>query len=223
MARGRIALFLLGILTSYVALASPLDVGGDHYLFSLHMVQHILLMMVAPPLWLMGIAGMRAPSGLAWKVWQKITRPWLALTIFTAVMLFWHIPQLYDSALRVEALHVIEHITFTLAGAIFWWPIVAPGGKAVSPLTKIAFLAVSGIAPTALGFLFVMATVTFYPYYEFVPRLWGVSVLTDQQLAGVAMLGLGNLIYFIPISAIFWRLLEGAEDDHPVRSPDPVA
>ena len=213
--------FGLGVATGFLALQSPLDTAGDHYLLSMHMVQHLILMMVSPPLVLLGIAGVRPlPAAVArrWRgFWTFITRPWAATLIFNVVLLAWHIPSWYDATLTTEWLHIIEHLTFIAVGVIFWWPIVDPlrgaTTKPVSPFAKIAMLGVAGIPPTVLGFLFALTGTPVYEFYARAPRLWGMSALVDQQVAGVIMFGLGNIVYFVAISIVFLRLLGNPGDD----------
>jgi putative membrane protein len=207
--------FATGALVGLVALVSPIDTGGDEYLFSLHMVQHLLLMMVAPPLCLLGIAGIRAPHsgppGALRRAWAVLVHPWSATLIFSTVLLVWHIPALYDATLTTEPIHVFEHLSFIAVGVLFWWPIVDPmrgrdAQRWVSPFTKIAMLVASGIPPTVLGLIFTIAPHAFYDFYVRAPRLWGLSPVVDQQLAGVVMFGAGNLIYFAAVVAVFWRV-----------------
>src|SRR5258708_17539736 len=150
--------FGLGVAAGFIALQSPIDTAGDHYLLSLHMVQHLILMMVAPPLVLLGIAGMRPlPDSITprWRrLWTFITRPWQATLIFNAVLLIWHIPSWYDATLTAEWIHVVEHLTFIGVGVIFWWPIVDPlrgeHTKAASPFVKIGMLVLARIPPPPL-------------------------------------------------------------------------
>src|SRR5262249_25253295 len=117
--RARPFFFAAGVAVAYIALQSPIDEGGDEFLFALHMLQHLLLMMVAPPLVLLGLAGMRSlPRGrliALRRVWWAITRPWPAVVLFNAVMLVWHIPALYDTTLTTEPIHVLEHLSFIAA------------------------------------------------------------------------------------------------------------
>jgi cytochrome c oxidase assembly factor CtaG len=177
-------------------------------------VQHLMLMMVAPPLALLGIVGMRPlPAGWAPRlraVWTRVTRPWPALIIFNVVLLVWHIPQLYNTTLTNGGLHVFEHLTFVLVGVIFWWPIVDPirglTTKPVGSFQKIVMLVLAGVPPTVLGFILAMSQHAFYSFYEAAPRLWGMSPTGDQAVAGVVMLGVGNLIYFVAVSVIFLRM-----------------
>lgn len=213
--RTRPVIFCVGVAVAFIALLSPIDTGGDDYLFSLHMVQHLLLMMVAPPLCLLGLAGMR--SGWAWapgrlrRLVALLVHPWSATLVFSAVLLVWHVPVLYDATLTTEPIHVFEHLSFMAVGVIFWWPIVDPlrgddERRWVGALTKIAMLVASGIPPTVLGLIFTIAPHAFYDFYARAPRLWGLSPVADQQLAGVAMFGAGNLIYFAAVVAVFWRM-----------------
>jgi putative membrane protein len=214
-------LFAAGIVCAYIALQSPIDKGGDEYLLSIHMVQHLVLMMISPPLVLLGIAGARPlPDAVlprARAVWAFLTRPWPATLIFNAVLLVWHIPSLYDSTLTTEWIHIVEHITFAAVGLVFWWPIVDPmrtrHNRPVSPFVKIAMLTIAGIPPTVLGFLFALIGTPVYDFYARAPRLWGLSAVTDQQVAGVIMFGLGNIVYFVAISVVFLRLLGNPADD----------
>ena len=207
--------FAAGIGVGFLALQSPIDTGGDQYLFSLHMVQHLLLMMVSPPLCLLGLVGIRSPVAgppAAWRrAWARLVNPWSATVIFSGVLLVWHIPTLYDATLTTEPIHVVEHLSFIAVGIIFWWPIVDPmrgsdRQRWVGTFPKIAMLVASGVPPTVLGLIFTVAPHPFYQFYARAPRLWGLSPDVDQQLAGVVMFGAGNLIYFAAVVLIFWRV-----------------
>ena len=220
--RARPWYFAAGILITYIALQSPIDRGGDEYLFSLHMLQHLLLMMLAPPLVLLGIVGIRTPPANQYRavrgVWWAITRPWVSVVIFNTVMLLWHIPALYDTTLTNEPIHVLEHLSFIAVGLVFWWaiidPVRGPATKPVSPLVKIAAMVIGGVPPTVLGLIFAISPVAFYSFYANAPRLWGISAVSDQSYGGVLMLGVGNIIYFVAITIIFVRLLgDSARDE----------
>ena len=220
--RARPWYFAAGILIAFIALQSPIDRGGDEYLFSLHMLQHLLLMMLAPPLVLLGIVGIRTRPASRYpavrRVWWAITRPWPAVVLFNVVMLVWHIPALYDTTLTTEPIHVLEHVSFIAVGLVFWWavvdPVRGPLTKPVSSLAKIAAMVVGGIPPTVLGLIFALSPVAFYSFYVTAPRLWGISAVADQSYGGVLMLGLGNIVYFVAITIIFVRLLgDSARDE----------
>jgi putative membrane protein len=213
--RTRCWFFGAGLLVGFIALLSPLDTGGDLYLFSLHMVQHLLLMMVAPPLCILGLVGMRpfraSPPGRLRRLWALLVNPWSATVTFSAVLLVWHVPVLYDATLTTEPIHVFEHLSFIAVGVLFWWPIIDPmRGRDrrywVGTFAKIAMLVSSGVPPTVLGLLFTVAPRPFYDFYARAPRLWGMTPVIDQQIAGVVMFGAGNLIYFAAVVAVFWRV-----------------
>ncbi len=220
--RSRPWFFGAGVMVGFVALQSPIDTGGDQYLFSLHMVQHLLLMMVAPPLCILGVVGMRTPlqgrPGRWRPAWACLVNPWSATVIFSAVLLVWHIPALYDATLTTEPIHVVEHLSFMAVGVIFWWPIVDPMRGAdrerwVGTFAKIAMLVASGVPPTVLGLIFTVAPRPFYDFYARAPQLWGLSPVVDQQLAGVVMFGAGNLIYFAAVVMVFWRVFSDPARD----------
>jgi putative membrane protein len=226
----RPVVFATGVVTGFIALQSPIDVGGDDYLVSLHMLQHLLLMMVAPPLVLLGICGVGSTGGDRHRRWRAlgtwITRPWQATVIFNVVLLVWHLPVLYDATLTTQPIHIAEHLTFIAAGVVFWWPIVDPlrrqSPRPVTPFQKIAMLVVAGVPPTVLGFVLAMGRSAFYDFYARAPRLWGVSAVTDQQVAGTTMLGLGNVIYFAAISIIFLRLFGNPAEDETIAEEESV-
>jgi putative membrane protein len=194
--------FAGGLLTLFLALESPIDVGGDRYLFSLHMVQHLLLAMVVPPLLLLGLPEQ-------WRAFERMrVSPLLANIGFNLVLAVWHLPFLYEATLRSEPIHVLEHLSFLAAGVIFWWPILVPAGRrhAMSVVGKMAYLAFAGVPPTILGLAFILSPSVIYPFYAAAARVTPLSPLDDQLLAGLVMFGLGNIIYFVAISVIFFTL-----------------
>ena len=194
--------FAGGLLTLFLALASPIDTGGDRYLFSLHMLQHLLLAMVVPPLLLLGLPAQ-------WRGFDRLrVSPLAANIVFNVVLAVWHLPLLYEATLRNEPLHVLKHLSFLAAGALFWWPILVPAGRrgAMSAMGKIAYLGFAGVPPTILGLAFIVSPTVIYSFYAAAPRVWPLSPLDDQLVAGLVMFGLGNLIYFAAIWAIFFRL-----------------
>jgi len=185
------AYFAGGLLLLFLALESPIDVGGDHYLFSLHMLQHLLLAMVVPPLLLLGMPD-------AWRLTDRVhVSPLAASIVFNLVLAIWHLPFLYEATLRNEPIHVLEHLTFLAAGLLFWWPIIVPSA---------ARKAMSVVPPTILGLAFILSPSVLYPFYAAAPRVTPLSPLDDQLLAGLVMFGLGNIIYFVAIWIIFFSL-----------------
>jgi len=193
--------FAGGLLMLFLALSSPIDTGGDHYLFSLHMVQHLLLAMIVPPLFLLGL-----PE--SWSGLRRIrVSPLLANIAFNLVLTVWHLPFLYEATLRNEPLHVFEHLSFLAVGVLFWWPILIPAtGRGMTAIGKMAYLTFAGVPPTILGLAFILSPTVLYPFYAAAPRVTPLSPLDDQLVAGLVMFGLGNLVYFVAISIIFFGL-----------------
>ena len=206
----------------FLALESPIDVGGDRYLFSLHMLQHVILAMIVPPLLLLGLP----------RRWLALDRLWIpplaANLLFTGVLTVWHLPFLYEATLLNEPVHVLEHLTFLASGVIFWWPVIAAGRTrgSLTPIGKIAYLGFAGVPPTILGIAFIISRTVLYPFYAAAPRVTGLSPIDDQALAGLIMFGLGNIIYFFAIAAIFFSLDDKgatAGEDEEAEEPEPSA
>ena len=213
--RGRQPLaFWAGELTLIAALLSPLDAGAA-YLFTLHMLQHMLLMLVAAALFALAVP----PGLIGWaygrparrRVLRAIWSPAPAFVLFNGTLLAWHIPAAYDATLRIPWAHAIEHISFVLTGVIFWGVIVSPAPALVrAPLgIRFALLVGADIVNFVLGFALTFAGHPFYTAYTEVPRLWGLSALDDLRLGGVLMWVMGQMMYLIPVlillNVILWR------------------
>jgi cytochrome c oxidase assembly factor CtaG len=214
---GNPGLFWLGYGCFALALVSPLDAASDRYLLSAHMLQHILITMVGPPLILAGL-----PAGAARYLPRFLGNPWLTVSLFNVVLLAWHVPALYQATLLSEDVHILEHLLFMGTAFLFWVPVVGPVARTrgMSPLMKIGYLAYAGLPPTVIGMTLAMAPAVLYGFYTVQPRLFaGLGALADQELAGLMMFGLGNLIYFVPISIIFMRISDEPEAEvEPARA-----
>lgn len=201
--------FFLGVDVIFFALFSPLDALGDSYLFAAHMAQHLLLSLVGPPLMLLGLPAWLLQPLLRHRVTctvvKGLTHPVVAATLFTANLWLWHAPALYDLTLVNEQVHILSHLLYIATGLLFWWPLLSPVQKGWPPLPlggKLAYLFFSDMPMVLLG-----AGLTFspplYAYYQHVPRLFGLSAATDQQLGGLLMWIVGS-IYFIVLASIFF-------------------
>ena len=193
--------FLLGGAVIFVALVSPLDAIGDGYLFTAHMVQHALLMFIAPPLLLLGTPGWMLRPVLRDPTVRRIARFFtmapVALVLFNANMVAWHLPVLYEATLENETIHIIEHLSFIATAVVNWMPILSPLPELprLSLSAQILYLVLDLIPSAVLGWFFISATTVFYPTYAAAPRVFGVSGVDDQFIGGYMMAMPGTLAY----------------------------
>lgn len=199
-----------GILALVLALITPLSTLADQYLFSAHMLQHVLLTLIAPPLMLLGLPGWvfnpltRFPTLL--RIARKLTRPFWAFLIFNFTFAVWHIPALYDLALYAAPVHLLEHFTMTFAGFLLWMPILSPTPllpRAPLPLQAL-YIFLASVLNTGLGALITLAPQPIYLFYDQAPRIWGISVLDDQMVAGLIMWVGTALIFLLALTIIFF-------------------
>lgn len=206
------AYFCAGWSALAVALASPLDAMGAS-LFSAHMVQHELLMIVAAPLlvhgrplgvwawamprrWLRGFGG-AFRSGATAAAWRSVTRPLHAWLLHFASLWLWHVPFLFQAALTHPGVHALQHASFLFPALLFWWAVRGTGVANLSSGGAIAYLFTTMLHTGALGALFAMSERIWYPAYGAAATAYGLSPLEDQQLGGLIMWIPGGLAYVI--------------------------
>jgi len=209
----RALLFVAGVLVTLAALVSPLDMLGDTYLFSAHMVQHLLLMQVTPPLLLLGLPAWLANKMTEWPVAGRVERilgrPWVAWLLGMGTMAVWHLPVLYNATLADEGIHIVEHLSFLVTSTVFWWPVLSPVmERRLPPPATVLYLVPAIIASDLLGSILSFTAPGVYNYLHPVDTLgalpllrdaWGLSPAVDQQLGGLAMWILGDLVYLCGI------------------------
>jgi putative membrane protein len=210
--------FGLGLLVIWLALETPVDTVGDDYLDSVHMLQHVLLAMVAPPLLLLGLSAPMAARLARLPLLGAITEPLPAQVVAAAVMLVWHLPPLYDATLRSESLHAVEHLMFCGSGVLFWWPLLAATSSqsrwVLSAPARLLYLLVGTLPQDGIALVLSFSRVPFYDYYTHVPRLLPqIDALTDQTLAGGVLMVLGKVSFVAAALAIFFRWATGSEED----------
>ena len=206
----RSVIYLSGVVILFVSLASPLDALSDQYLFSAHMLQHILLLMVVPPLLIIGLPRraaarlMQHPSVKS--VEAHLSNPWFAWIIGNLVLWIWHIPYLYDWTVESEALHIFEHLTFLVSATIFWWPVLQPDDSRRLEFARgLVYLVSAALSNMGLGVLLTFTSVPLYRVYldpidtwKILPILRGdfrLTPLTDQKFGGVMMWVVGGFIF----------------------------
>lgn len=207
----RVGGFLAGMTALVVAIASPLDTLSA-YLLSAHMVQHMVLILVVAPLLvlstplaplLLGLPPvMRHAVVTAGRMptlrgsWSFLTNAVIAGTIQVAVFWLWHLPPLYEAALHDGVIHDLEHASFLLTAALFWWVVIQPvGRRKLGYGPAVLLVVVAGLAGGILGALLTFSSVTWYPDYQPALTGWDLTALQDQQLAGLIMWIPGGLIY----------------------------
>ena len=218
--RGQKACFLGGVLTILVALGPPLDDWSGSMLLSAHMVQHLLLTLLAPPLLLLGLPGwmlrplLRVPF-VAW-VGYRLTRSPIALLLPGLAFALWHLPVLYEAALEDKAIHILEHQVFLLTGLLAWWPLVGslPEWPRLSAPLRCLYLFGWTIPGGLVGSIITLGEPPIYASYAAAPRMWGLGVATDQEIGGLLMWVGTNTVYLLLITIIFfrWAAAEEAKD-----------
>jgi len=205
-----------------LALAGPFDVFA-YQAFWPHMIQHLLLSMVAAPLLLIsnpmpvflwtlpqllreGAGELLRPSGQIQKILRLIIRPQVTLPFYILILYAWHVPDLFTMAINNSLVHYLQHFTFFLSAMLFWWPIIGPAplrSKLNYP-QRLLYI-VLAITPTALiAAIITLSTGVIYDHYLSTSRHWQISALEDQTIAGIIMWIPGNLVYLTSLTIIFF-------------------
>jgi cytochrome c oxidase assembly factor CtaG/polyferredoxin len=227
----RLVAFLSGLTAIYLALASPIEPFAALSL-QVHMLQHLLLMMVAPPLLWLGapffplLRGLPQPVRIYWvaplfrspavrKFFTRLTHPMAALPLFVATNWLWHTPAAYELALHSSEWHFLQHACFLFAGLLFWYPVVRPypSRPRWSLWLLLPYLFLADLQNTALSAVFTFSDRILYPHYLQMPRLGQLTALADQSAAGVLMWIPGSIAFLLPLLAIGFRLLYGQETE----------
>lgn len=221
---GRIVLTGTGLVAIGVALLSPLDALA-HRLFVAHMLQHMLLIMVAAPALLLAdpfpIVVWGLPAALRRRAgrWLRRASPWRRLWVaatampvtwlgYAAILWLWHLPWAYDAALSDRLIHDVEHAAFFIGAVLFWWPVVHPAprfARAPRHALRIVYLVLAAFQTAALGLLLTLAPVVLYRAYATAPRPDTFPALDDQIWGGIVMWGLGGLIDMLAVLALLYR------------------
>jgi len=202
--------FIAGLLTLWVALETPIDTVSDQFLDSVHMLQHVLLGFVAPPLMLLGLSPRMAGRLARVPALRGVTEPIAAQVIAAVVMVLWHIPAFYDATLRSESLHIAEHLTFIAAGVVLFWPVLkdtsAHSRGQLSPGLKLVYLLVATIPQDGVALALLFSREAFYSFYVHVPRLVdSITPVIDQTLAGAVLMVLGKATMAVAGLVVFFR------------------
>ncbi len=223
----RQVLFGLAVFTLLVALATPLDELSDTYLFSAHMLQHLLITLVAAPLLLAGTPGWLLVELLRvthlTRLAQWALHPLVAFGTFNLIFSMAHVPALYELALGSQPVHAVEHLVFLVAAIVLWMPILSPTPTLLPRyhgLGQVVYLFLQTVPASLVGALLAASSSPFYPTYILAPRVTSLSPLEDQQAGGLLM-WVGSGFYFLVATGIVffaWASREEAADRRPMRA-----
>ena len=214
---GRLLLFAAGLVAILAALVSPIDALGDQ-LMVMHMVQHILLLDIAPILLILGLSKLllRPVTRRLHAVERRagwLGHPGFAVVAYVGFMWAWHIPTMYDLALRHSGIHALEHICFALAGGLYWWHLLSPirGRLRLGGMGPVLYMVSTKLLVGVLGIVLAFAPSALYPFYAHHPHYWGLSPREDMNLAGLAMALEQSIVMGIALVVLFVQMLTESE------------
>jgi putative membrane protein len=222
--QSQIVYYCLGVLAVYIAAGSPIHDLSEEYLLSVHMVQHLLFTLVAPPLLLAGTP--------AW-LWQALLRrrgvlpvakvlvsPLVAFGVFNFLIVVTHLPHVVDYALNEHWFHFLVHAALVASAMMMWWPVMSnvPELPRLSYPLQMSYLFVQSLLPAVIGSFITFSTTAVYDFYGRAPRIWGLDPVEDQQIGALVMKLIGSLILwaFIGVAFFRWYAREQAESEGPV-------
>ncbi len=211
--------FYLGMAVLWIGAEWPIHDLAEDYLYSMHMVQHMLFTLVAPPLLIVGmpvwlLRQMLRPVPVR-RVFRFLTRPLAALIVFNGFLLVSHWPAVVEASVRSEPLHFAVHVVLVGSALLMWWPVVSPLPEMppLSPPAQMMYLFAQSLVPTIPASFLTFGRSPLYPIYATFPRIWGISALTDQLIAGLLMKLVGGLILWSVIANIFFRWGRREQDE----------
>jgi len=213
----RLCSFLGSIAVTIVALVSPIDALADQLFFA-HMIQHMLLLDLAPILGILGFTKviLRPVTRSVAELERRagfLAHPASAVVLYVGVIWAWHIPAAYDLAVRHPLVHVGEHVSFVLVGSLYWWHLLSPirARLRLDGMGPVIYMASTKLFVGALGMGLAFAPSALYPYYVHHARVWGISALSDQSIAGLIMALEQSLVMGIALVTLFVRALAESE------------
>ncbi|HZF67753.1 MAG TPA: cytochrome c oxidase assembly protein [Gemmatirosa sp.] len=214
------AAFHAALLLLFLSLNGPVHDLSDTFLFSAHMIQHLVLELLVPPLLLVGTPGWmlrpllrpRAVRAVA----ERVTRPAWCFAIFNLVLAGWHLPPAYNLALAHHPVHITQHLMFIAASVIMWWPLLGSLPELPRPSypVQLLYCFLMTIPMSIVSIYIVYADRVLYPAYATAPRIFGISPLEDQRIGGLVMWIPGGLYFLLVMSVVFFRWSQrGGTDD----------
>jgi len=197
--------FDLGLILLLAVYLTPVETIALHYLLSIHLLQNVVTAEWAPGLMVFSLAPELARELSRRRIVGVLTHPLVALTLWLGTYFAWHVPAVYEAALTHQSsLLNVEHLTYFVAGALMWWPVVH--GR-YSDGVKALYLFAAFVLAAPLGLLLALLPHPIYDFYKDAPQLWGLSDLTDQEIAGVTMAVEQAIVFFALFAYYFSRFL----------------
>lgn len=199
------------LLIALVAIVSPLATLALHYFLWAHLLQNVMLAEWAPALAVLGLSPALAAAMARKRGIEVLTTPLVALPLWLATYAIWHVPAVYDAALRHRLLLDLEHASYLVTGCLLWWPVFQDAPRRLRGGAKAAYLFAAFVLASPLGLILALLPSPVYEFYEEAPRLWGIDPLTDQQIGGVIMAVSEGILFFGLFAYFFVRFM--AEED----------
>lgn len=221
---GRLALFAVSQVLVVLALLSPIDSLGDEDLLVMHMVQHLILLDLVPITMILSLNKvLLRPITRRVQTLERnagfLATPVFAVLAYIGVMYVWHVPGAYDLALRHEWIHACEHLSFSIAGFLYWWQVLSPirARRRLTGLGPLAYMSTAKVAIGGLGIALAFLPRVIYPFYAHLPHYWGLTALEDQSLAGLVMALEQSIVMGIALVYLVYRMFDEAEAEQKRR------
>ena len=217
--RWRLVMWWLGIAALFVALISPLDGLGEQFATA-HMIQHLILADAVPILFTLALTKwlLRPATRHVHRIERAagpFGHPAFGVVAYVGAMWLWHVPTMYNAALEHSMIHVLEHLSFAVAGLIYWWHLLSPirSRMRLAGIGPILYMASTKILVGFLGILLTFSSTVLYDYYETGGTRWGLSALDDQHVAGLTMALEQSIVMGIALAYLFVRMLAESEEE----------
>jgi putative membrane protein len=202
--------FCSGLVVLWLASDWPVHDIAEEHLYFVHMIQHLLLSLLMPALFLLGtprwLARLLIGDGAAYQCLRRLTRPIVATLLFNGVVVLTHAPAVVNASVESGLLHYGLHVLLVFSALVMWMPVCGPFPELrLSAPAQMLYLFVQSIVPTVPAAWLTFADGVVYDAYDHLPRLWGVSVATDQQTAGLIMKVVGGFYLWSIITVLFFR------------------
>lgn len=211
--------FFASMALLFFTLNGPLHDLSDSYLFSAHMVQHLILTLIVPPLMILGTPGWMLRPLLrgrrAFALARSLTTVGACFAAFNVVLALWHLPPMYNLALANHPIHIVQHVMFIAASVLMWWPLTSPLPELprASYPVQMLYCFFMVIPMSVISIYIAMADTLLYPSYATAPRVWGIPPMMDQQYGGLIMWIPGGIFFYAVMSVVFFKWVGRGEDD----------